>query len=262
MIKKYIIFSFIILNLQCIAYADYKCSTKGVFTKCYLDGVHMLTVQNLRNGFCVVQENVGLGMGIFAQTKYMTLLEAQDLINGSKALFNLLSELSKEEKKQAKIKQANSKVIIKILSIKTSNGINITLEEDKNNDDFLTINSQRTKIGSNLVNGKATTQYTSSIYERAKAKRMQAVNNKRLPESYAEIISDLDCNPLFKVVYSLRDKYGISYEDAQKLMKFRNDNSDFRAEDLLIPEEISKREYNKLLNEAEFPLSNITFPKF
>ncbi|MBR1754750.1 hypothetical protein IJ732_07945 [bacterium] len=272
--KRILILSFLILSLQNVTYGStMKCSTKGTITSCYVNGKNIVNVQNLQNGYAIVQTDVGLGMGMFAQISKMTLFEAKAYIDTMKELVTMEGKLIEEKikkekiKKQEelrleKIKKANEKIITKKVSIVSSNGINITLEEDKNNDDFLIINSQKIKVGSNLVNGKPTTQYTSSIYERAKQIRMEAANNNRLPKPYAEIISGLDCNPLFKIVYNLRDQYNISYEDALKLMIFRKDNSDFRAEDLLIPEEISKREYNKLLNEAEFQLSNITFPKF
>jgi len=268
-IKKIFIFSILILNLQSYANADtLKCSTNGAFTKCYANGVNIINVQNLRNGFAVVQINylgVDLGplTGAYADTQYMSILEAKTLIDSIKYMYDTNAKLIEKEKQLAKQKKANEKIIVKRLSIITSNGYTITLEEDKNKDDFLTINNfKRTKIGSNLVNSKPTNSNQKSIYEIANAKRLEAIMNKNEPAPYLEIISKIDCNPLFKQVYKIRETYHISYEDAQKLMKFRKDNSDFYPEDLLLPNEIAERNYYKTIKELETNLSNTVFPTF
>lgn len=264
MIKKIIIFSFIILNLQNIALADYKCSTRGTITNCYLDGLHIMSVQTLRNGFCTVVDYTYIvgGIKMVTNSKVVSCLEAKNYIEFSKGVMNELSAIAREEKRQEKIKKNNEKIITKKLSITSTNGVKISLEEDKNNDDFLIINSKRTKIGSNIVNGQAKRIYPTSIYERANAKRLEEINKGKLPKQYVDIISELDCNPLFKVIFRLRDNYGLSYEDALKLMKFRNDNSDFRPEDLLVPSEIAKRKYEQNLKNSELNLKKLSFPNF
>ena len=80
--------------------------------------------------------------------------------------------------------------------------------------------------------------------------------------SYDEIIySSIDLCDLFKVVYKLRVEYGVSYEDAQKLMTFGIDNRHYKPSDLLLPSEKQAIKYQKNHKETSEKLKNVTFPK-
>ena len=56
-----------------------------------------------------------------------------------------------QQQKQDKQIEANKKIIIKKVEITTKRGTKISLEEDKNNDDYFVINGKRTKFSSYLA---------------------------------------------------------------------------------------------------------------
>ena len=60
------------------------------------------------------------------------------------------------------------------------------------------------------------------------------------------------------MVYKLRLDYGVSYEDAQKLMTFGIDN---RPSDLLFPSEKQAIKFQKNHEITSEKLKNVTFPK-
>ena len=94
----------------------------------------------------------------------------------------------------------------------------------------------------------------------ATAQREDIYKTKK--RSYDEIIySSIDLCDLFKVVYKLRVEYGVSYEDAQKLMTFGIDNRHYKPSDLLLPSEKQAIKYQKNHKETSEKLKNVTFPK-
>lgn len=176
------------------------------------------------------------------------------------------SEYRNQKQKQEQIRQANKAIIVKQVTITTSKGEKISLQEDKNGDDYLVINGEKQ---ANIGRGIAT--YKNVIYdpypeasqlenEIETAQREDIYKSQK--RSYEEIIySSPNLCDLFKVVFKLRIEYGVSYEDAQKLMTFGIYNRHYKPSDLLFPSEKQAIKFQKNRESASEKLKNVTFPK-
>ena len=63
------------------------------------------------------------------------------------------------------------------------------------------------------------------------------------------------------MVYKLRLDYGVSYEDAQKLMTFGIDNRHYKPSDLLFPSEKQAIKFQKNHEITSEKLKNVNFPQ-
>ena len=182
------------------------------------------------------------------------------------AIGQSFEEHKKQEQERKRIIQANKSIIVKQVTVSAPKGEKISLQEDKNGDDYLVINGKRIET---IGRGLAT--YKDVVYDPypensqlenviATAQREDIYKTKK--RSYDEIIySSIDLCDLFKVVYKLRVEYGVSYEDAQKLMTFGIDNRHYKPSDLLFPSEKQAVKYQKNHKETSEKLKNATFPK-
>ena len=275
MIKKVFICAIVGLSIQNIVFAASTYSGKGAtgqFTQ------EPIQIRNLNNGYSQIRTNIG-GQTNYSIERSDHALMFQGLYN---AALKALPQMAAEEKRQEKIHNANAKIITKKISVTAPSGVKISLEEDKNKDDFLVVNNKREKIAYNMVNQQPKTSndtMTNStnvsygtfqsasinvpkLYEIYKQEQINSLKMGKKQKSYVEVVAaSNDVDGLVKLVYGLRDKYGVSYTDAQKLMTFRNDNSGFNPENLLLPVEISKNNYEKTLKQTENRFKNLAFPK-
>lgn len=273
MIKKVFILAIIILNVQNLTFAATVCSGKNSKERCYIKN-EPVQVRDLKNGYSQIKVNIG-GQTYYSIDRSYDALWLQHLFNEG---LKYSQEMAAEEKKKEKIIKANAQIITKRVTVTTKNGIKITLEEDKNKDDFLVVNNKRTKIAHDLVNSQPkinnnksnfiqisdNSNPSVSVPSLSVTYTQELINSEKTgkkQKSYAEIVAEnKDIDELVKLVYILRDKYGVSYTDAQKLMTFRN-NSNFNAEDLLLPTEISKNNYESSFKQSESKFKNLAFPK-
>ncbi|MFR1672496.1 MAG: hypothetical protein ACLSWI_06080 [Candidatus Gastranaerophilaceae bacterium] len=182
------------------------------------------------------------------------------------AIGESFEEQKKQEQAQERVRQANKSIIVKQVTITNSKGEKISLQEDKNGDDYLVINGKRVKtIGKNLVTEKGVVYDPypeSSQLENVIATAQREDIYKTKKRSYEEIIySSIDLCDLFKIVYKLRVEHGVSYEDAKKLMTFGVDNRHYKPTDLLFPSEKQAVKYQKNRDDMNKKLKSVNFPK-
>ena len=211
--------------------------------------------------------------GDLCHYEVMTSMMAKNYIYTMKKQLEVLSaigqsfeEHKKQEQEKERIRQANKSIIVKQVTITSPKGEKISLQEDKNGDDYLVINGKRIE-----TIGRGIATYKDVVYDPypensqleniiATAQREDIYKTKK--RSYEEIIySATDLCDLFKVVYKLRLDYGVSYEDAQKLMTFGIDNRHYKPSDLLFPSEKQAIKFQKNRESTSEKLKNVTFPK-
>lgn len=194
--------------------------------------------------------------------EFKSSIEAQENL---KAHFEYLAN---EEEKLRKKREYNQSIIVKKVSVTADNGNQISIEEDGNGVDYLVINQKRVeKIGSRLATYKDNVKYCPNpeMYqlENIIAQAQQEDIYKQKKRTYNEIIlSSTLLNPLFQTVYKLRLEQGLSYENAQVLMKFGIDNGYYKPSDLLLPNEKQAVKYKNNYKETSNKLKNVEFPKF
>ena len=182
------------------------------------------------------------------------------------ALGQSFEKQKKQEQERKRIIQANKSIIVKQVTVTTSKGENISLQEDKNGDDYLVINGKKVAtIGRGIATYKDVvydTYLENSQLENIIATAQREDTYKMKKRSYEEIIySSTDLCDLFKVVYKLRVEYGVSYKDAQKLMTFGIDNRHYKPSDLLLPSEKQAIKFQKNRESTSEKLKNVIFPK-
>ena len=274
MVRKYFLLLLAIFSIQNLAFASHKSYDLGSLKLCSNNDA--IQIRNLKNGYSQVKTNVG-GFETYEIMNSADAVIYKGLFNEG---FKNLPKYLAEEQKQERIRIANSKLIVKRTAITTSEGVYIALEEDKNGDDFLVVQNQRKRIGKGLVKSQFKERSKDNLvkpstnslnqhpseYPLVEAYKIVHFEDSRYitykkPRSYVEIISEMsDLDELFKLVFSLRAEYGVSYEDALKLMTFRNDNNNFNPDDLLLPVEIGEKIYQKNHKKFENEFKNFTYP--
>lgn len=273
---NFLILGITLLIIQGVVFAYTKVNvtykTVGNTTTYYANGkvIGTYKIKMMSNGFVETEACYG----DFCHYDVMTSLMAKNYIYTLKDIIKAsyenkiwFAQQAQQEKQKEQIKQANKSIIVKQVVITTSNGEKISFQEDKNGDDYLVINGQRVEvIGRKLATDKNMYDYDpypeNAQLENviAKAEQEDAYLSKK--RSYEEIIySSPLLGDLFKLVYKLRVEYGVSYEDAQKLMTFGINNKHYKPSDLLLPSEKQAIKYQKLHKETTDKLKNVTFPK-
>lgn len=267
MLKKLLSFFILLISIQTLTLATTS-SDKNICKICANNDP--IQIRDLKNGYSQVRTKVG-------GSETYEIMNSTDAIIYKKMFnegFKNLHKRAAEIKKQEMIKRENSKIVTKRIAILTSSGIYIALEENKNGEDFLVIDNQRALIANNLVNSQFRVPETITSKESSnnlvqnptewplvEAYRIDCRDAYGKQVSYAEFIAKMEgLDNLFKIVYRLRDEYGVSYTDAQRLMNFRDDSHGFNPEYLLLPEEIGEKIYQKRLKIAENEFKNLKFP--
>ncbi|MCM1296845.1 MAG: hypothetical protein NC311_15005 [Muribaculaceae bacterium] len=276
--KRILILIIAIFCFQNFAFAKgINCTTKGNTTTCSAGNYVLTTITTkaLPSGYVEVRTCNKL----YCESQLMTPLAAQGYVNEIKGYLKLLETAAAQQAQQRQQYENNKNTIIKKVEIVTKQGTKISLEEDKNNDDYLVINGKRTKFSSYLATktlndvemrtrGGYSVQIDTSqqmgdnidieklICENQKMDKLQ--NKKR---SVVQIIEDSrNLCELFKVVYKLRYDYNISFKDAKKLMTFGLDNGNYKPQHLLLPKEIAQIKYETLMKLTEESFKDIVFP--
>lgn len=275
--KKIIVLIIAIFCFQNFAFArDINCTTSGNKTTCTLKGrtIGTVTTQTLRSGLVEVRS-----CALFCESSIMTPLAAQDFVKQFKTMLYLMEDSAIQRQEQNKQIEANKKIIIKKVEIITKQGTKISLEEDKNNDDYFVVNGKRTKFSSYLatktlndmeMRTRGGWSVESDISLRmgdnidiekliSENQKMDKLQNKK--RSVVQIIEDSRglCE-LFKLVYKLRYNYNVSFKDAKKLMTFGLDNGNYKPQHLLLPKEIALIKYETFMKLTEERFKNIVFP--
>ena len=263
----------IILFMQSIVFAGENVTYKtlGNTTTFYSEGevVGTYRIKSMPSGLVETEACYG----DLCHYEVMTSMMAKNYIYTMKKQLEVLSaigqsfeEHKKQEQEQERIRQANKSIIVKQVTVTTPKGEKISLQEDKNGDDYLVINGKRIE-----TIGRGIATYKDVVYDPypensqlenviATAQREDIYKTKK--RSYEEIIySSTDLCDLFKLVYKLRIKYGVSYEDAKKLMTFGIDNRHYKPSDLLFPSEKQAIKFQKNRESTSEKLKNVTFPK-
>lgn len=271
---NFLILGVLAFIIQCSALAnvDVTYKTIGNITTFYANGkvVGTYTRQAMSNGFVDTEACYGG----YCYTEVMSPLKAKNYIYTLKekieASCNMrqqFDEYRKQQQKQEQIKQANKSIIVKQVTVTSPKGAKISLQEDKNGDDYLVINDNRVEtIGRGLATYKDKVVYDpypeasqlENVIATAQREDIYKINKR----SYEEIIySSIYLCDLFKVVYKLRVEHGVSYEDAKRLMTFGIDNRHYKPSDLLLPSEKQAIKYQKNYKNNSEKLKNVTFPK-
>lgn len=269
-----LILGILVYIVQNVALASVNVTYKtiGNITTFYSGGkvVGTYKTKNMPNGFVETEACYGG----YCYYDIMTPMRAKNYIyslkekiQGSCNMRQWLEEIKTQAQKEKQIKQANKSIIVKEVTVSTPNGEKISLQEDKNGDDYLVINGKKVEtIGRGIATNK------DVVYDPFPEK-FQLENVIKIAQredyyktekrSYDEIIySSRDLCDLFKLVYKLRVEHGVSYEDAQKLMTFGIDNRHYKPSDLLFPSEKQAIKFKKNRENASEKLKNVTFPKF
>ena len=270
---NFLIFGIIVFIAQnsVLAGVNVTYKTIGNTTTFYLGGkvVGTYRTKNMLNGY-VETEACYNG---FCYYDVMTSMRAKNYIytirreiTGTYNLKQALEDSYRWEQKRKQIQQTNKSIIVKQVTVSTPKGEKISLQEDKNGDDYLVINGKKVEnIGQRIATFKDVVynpnpdafQLEDVI---AIAQREDTYKSKK--RSYEEIIySSYDLCDLFKLVYRLRVEHGVSYEDAQKLMTFGIDNRNYKPTDLLLQREKQALKFKKNRENAYEKLKNVTFPK-
>lgn len=245
--------------------------TIGNTTTFYSGGkvVGTYKTKNMANGFVETEACYGGNCYYDVMTSMMAknyIYTLRKEITTSCNLQQYFVNLQIQEQKQKQIQQANKSIIVKQVTVSTTKGEEISLQEDKNGDDYLVINGKRVEtIGHGIATQKdvvydpypEVSQLENII---ATAQREDVYKSQK--RSYEEIIySSRDLCDLFKLVYKLRVEHDVSYEDAQKLMTFGIDNRHYKSTDLLLPKEKQAIKFKRNRESASEKLKNVTFPK-
>lgn len=245
--------------------------TLGNTTTFYSKGevVGTYRIKSMPNGFVETEACYGdlchyqVMTSMMAKNYIYTIKEQLEVIY---AIGQSFEEHKKQEQERKRITQANKSIIVKQVTVTSPKGEKISLQEDKNGDNYLVINGKKVE-----TIGRGIATYKDVVYDPypessqleniiATAQREDVYKTKK--RSYEEIIySSIDLCDLFKVVYKLRLDYGVSYEDAQKLMTFGIDNRHYKPSDLLLPSEKQAVKFQKNRESTSEKLKNVTFPK-
>ena len=270
---NFLILGILVFIIQSSVLADVNITYKtiGNLTTFYAKGkvVGTYTRQTMPNGFVDTEACYGG----YCYTEVMSPMSAKNYIytliekiEHSCNMQQQFDEYKKQQQKQEQQRQANKSIIIKQVTVSAPKGEKISLQEDKNGDDYLVINGERIE-----TIGRGIATYKDVVYDPypensqlenviATAQREDIYKTKK--RSYEEIIySSTDLCDLFKVVYKLRLDYGVSYEDAQKLMTFGIDNRHYKPSDLFFPSEKQAIKFQKNREITSEKLKNVTFPK-